>query len=856
MASASAIDPQDEVAASGVDSATAVAALLPNMAVEKVDVEPATPVVAGDIIDYTITIENNGNVIVSVINVTDPNADAGSISCVPTAPFELAVGATASCVAQHTITQEELNAGFVENTATATGSDPQFNPVMDESDDPDDPTNVDPDVDGDPDDPTLTLLTQSATMSLVKTASTPTTTNGIDIGATDAGDMIDYTYLVTNTGNVTLANISITDPGPTFNGNAGSGTLDAINCTPTTLDPGEVATCTATYTLSQADVDNAAGITDGVSNTANASGDDPLGANVDSPDDTATTSIANDPELSMIKSAGTPTVVNGVDTGATDAGDTISYTYEVTNTGNVTMDNIVITDPGPTFNGAVGTGTLSAITCAPATLAPGAISTCSATYTLSQADVDNAAGITDGVSNTANASGDDPSGTNVDSPDDTATTTIANEPELSMVKSAGAPTTANGVDTSATDAGDTIAYTYEVTNTGNVTLANISITDPGPTFNGAAGTGTLSVITCAPTTLAPGAISTCSATYTLSQADVDNAAGITDGVSNTATASGADPTGTNVDSPDDTATTTIVSDSELSLVKSAGAPTIANGADTSATDAGDTISYTYEVTNTGNVTMDNIVITDPGPTFNGAVGTGTLSAITCAPATLAPGAISTCSATYTLSQADVDNAAGITDGVSNTANASGDDPSGTNVDSPDDTATTTIANEPELTATKGSDATGLSVPTEVGDEIVYTIIVENTGNVTVSNMTVTDAVLGGDITSSCVFPVDAATGLAPGEIATCTVNYALTQTDINVGAVQNTAVGAGEDPAGGPVTDDSDSINPGDDTGADDDPTNTPIPQSPQLATTKGSNASGLSVPTAVGRSDYLYHRG
>ncbi len=76
--------------------------------------------------------------------------------------------------------------------------------------------------------------------------------------------------------------------------------------------------------------------------------------------------------------------------------------------------------------------------------------------------------------------------------------------------------------------GDTITYTYDVENTGNVTLTNLQVTDP---HSG------LSAISCSLIaqggTMAPGDTTQCSATYTVTQADVD--AGQID---NTGTATG------------------------------------------------------------------------------------------------------------------------------------------------------------------------------------------------------------------------------------------------------------------------------------------------------------------------------
>ncbi|WP_029138595.1 DUF7927 domain-containing protein [Nakamurella lactea] len=99
-----------------------------------------------------------------------------------------------------------------------------------------------------------------------------------------------------------------------------------------------------------------------------------------------------EPGLAMVKSADP---VNG---GA--VGSTVTYSFRITNTGNVPL-----TDVHPVEGAFSGTGTLSAISCpaAAAELAPGAEVTCTAGYTLTDADV--AAGR---VTNTATATGTPP----------------------------------------------------------------------------------------------------------------------------------------------------------------------------------------------------------------------------------------------------------------------------------------------------------------------------------------------------------------------------------------------------------------------------------------------------------------
>jgi uncharacterized repeat protein (TIGR01451 family) len=125
------------------------------------------------------------------------------------------------------------------------------------------------------------------------------------------------------------------------------------------------------------------------------------------------------------------------------------------------------------------------------------------------------------VTNTATAHGLPPgSVTPVVSAPSTATVPAVASPGITLVKSASP--------SNFSKPGQTITYHFAVTNTGNVTLAGIGVTDtslPG-----------LSAITCPRSTLAPGASETCTATYVTTRANVD--AGL---VTNTATAHGRPP---------------------------------------------------------------------------------------------------------------------------------------------------------------------------------------------------------------------------------------------------------------------------------------------------------------------------
>ncbi|UGU16519.1 DUF11 domain-containing protein [Sinomicrobium kalidii] len=724
---------------------------------------------AGDEITYTFTVTNTGNVTVSDITIDDSLTGTNNL---PIAPATLTPGATGTATATYTITQSDVDNGGVSNQALATGNDPNGDPVEDESG-----------TGEDNDDPTDTPLTQDPSIALVKAV---TNTGSGENGAFVVGDAIEYTFTVTNTGNVTVSDINIDDALTDTSG---------LPVTPSTLAPGESGTATATYTITQADVDNG-----GVSNQALATGQDPGGDPIEDEsgtgednDDPTETPITQEPSITLVKSV---TNTGSGENGAFVVGDAIEYTFTVTNTGNVTVDNITIDDE---LTGSIG------LPITPTTLAPGEIGTATTTYTIIQSDVDNG-----GVSNQALATGEDPngdpiedeSGTDEDN-DDPTDTPITQEPSIALVK---AVTNTGSGDNNAFVVGDVIEYTFTVTNTGNVTVSDITIDDA---LTGTAG------LPITPATLAPGESGTATATYTIIQSDVDNG-----GVSNQALATGEAPNGDPIEDEsgtgednDDPTDTPITQDPSIALVKSVtNTGSGANGAFV----VGDAIEYTFTVTNTGNVTVDNITIDDD---LTGSIG------LPITPTALAPGEIGTATATYTITQEDVDNG-----GVSNQALATGEDPnddpiedeSGTGEDN-DDPTDTPITQDPSIALVKTVTNTGSGANDAfvVGDAIEYTFTVTNTGNVTVADITIDDA-----LTGTAGLPITPAT-LVPGESGTATVMYTITQSDVDNGGVSNQALAGGQDPNGDPIEDESG-------TGEDnDDPTETPIEQTPAIVLVK-----------------------
>ena len=109
----------------------------PIMTIDKVALSGQLADVAGEKLFYEITVDNIGNVTLTGIIVTDPDADAGSIMFVSgdtNMDSKLDVNETWLYSAFHTLTQAEIDSngggdGDIDNTATADSN--ETDPVMD-----------------------------------------------------------------------------------------------------------------------------------------------------------------------------------------------------------------------------------------------------------------------------------------------------------------------------------------------------------------------------------------------------------------------------------------------------------------------------------------------------------------------------------------------------------------------------------------------------------------------------------------------------------------------------------------------------------------------------------------------------
>ena len=215
-------------------------------------------------------------------------------------------------------------------------------------------------------------------------------------GFAQAGETIVYTFTLTNSGNTLVTNISIDDA---------KLSLDNLVINPSTLAPGESGIATATYTITQGDIDAKR-----VINTALATGTDPFNNEVTDVSDNGDETVDDDgngdptddptdtdlPALSSLSAEKSVTFTDENGNLATDAGETLVYTFTVTNTGNTTLYDILIEDP------------LVEVIGGPIDLAPGATdsSTFMAVYTITAENIANQQIVNQAVVSASTAAGD------------------------------------------------------------------------------------------------------------------------------------------------------------------------------------------------------------------------------------------------------------------------------------------------------------------------------------------------------------------------------------------------------------------------------------------------------------------
>ncbi len=346
-------------------------------------------------------------------------------------------------------------------------------------------------------------------------------TNGSDSPVVLAGSTVTWTYLVSNTGNVPLVAISVSDDQGV-----------SVSCPETSLAVAAQMTCSATGTAIVGPYSNVGSVSASYETQVVTASDESgyFGAN---------------PMISLLKGPDSQVVIEG---------ETATFTIAVTNTGNIALTNLNVTDP--LVDSCLKTQSTFAIgesveyTCSLPSVNMGFVNTATATAVWESVTVSST---------------------------DTASVIVDYLPKISVTKTAS--------ETSVPESGKNVTFTVEVKNDGvdSFTLKNLS----DDKFGNLDGIGSCDV----PQVIASGAIYSCTFTKYLSS-DL-----LTPHV-NVVTASGTDPEDHSASDSDDASVGFTDVLPEVSLTKVAN-PTAARW-------TGDLIDYTLTLTNAG---VETIVVT-------------------------------------------------------------------------------------------------------------------------------------------------------------------------------------------------------------------------------------------------------
>ncbi len=299
-------------------------------------------------------------------------------------------------------------------------------------------------------------------------------TNGTDADTApgvyvDNGGDVTWTYLITNTGNTPLGAVTVLDDQIADDAteiDCGNGT----NVAALSLAAGAQLTCTATGTATPGAYVNTGSVT---GNPLELDGDDLTGFD-DVTDDDPSNHYGVTTGVTIEKST------NGVDADTApgpyiEVGDTVTWTYEVTNTGNTPLGAVTVLDDQIADDATIDCGTRADDTDADnviVTLGAGASVTCSVSATAVAGAYVNTGSVT---GNPLDLDGDDLPGAD-DVTDDDPSNHYGVQTGLDIEKSTQTFDADTGVDPLVA-VGDDVRWVYTVTNTGNVDLENVTVTD-------------------------------------------------------------------------------------------------------------------------------------------------------------------------------------------------------------------------------------------------------------------------------------------------------------------------------------------------------------------------------------------
>lgn len=675
-------------ASSGSDSVTLP---LAELTIEKSATE-TTYTQIGEILHYSYLVTNSGGIaIAGPVTISDDKSTDESCPAVSTTGNgndDLDPDESITCTATYEIQSGDITAKSVTNSATATA-----NGITSASD---------------------SVTVQLAKLSLEK--------NVLESVYSSVGYVLHYTFTVTNSGTAPLLGpVSVSDD-QTSDENCPA--VSTVGDSDNYLDAGESIDCTSTYTIKQTDIDSGS-----VTNQATATA-----GGITSNQATKTINAYQNPLINVVKSS-TSGNINAVN-------QSVPYRFTVTNTGNLTLTNIKVSDAkcSTSITGPSGDSNSDNI------LQTSETWVFSCVHLVTQEEIDAGALL----SNTVTVSSDQSP-----SDSDTLSISIDRSPAIKVVKTS----TTDEINT----IGQNVPYTFAVTNVGNQTLSGVTVSDPKCSGSISGPTGDDN----GDSKLQIGETWIYNCSHTVTQDEIQAGGSF----SNTVTA----------DSTESAADTNVLSIpvKQTPVIHVEKTSTISE-----ITTAGDVIPYTFTVTNTGTVTLTGITVSDPKCTteITSPEGDGNSDN----KLQLGETWVFTCN--HTVTPEEINAGSTLTNLV--TADS---------IESEPDTAEHTITIQQNAALTLNKSATE-TVFDSVDDILHFTIDAKNTGNVTLTNVTISDAKLG-SLSCSPANP----TTLGPDETMTCSGTHKITDADLNNGFYTNTA-SATANPPSGPAINKSDEL--------------------------------------------------
>jgi uncharacterized repeat protein (TIGR01451 family) len=410
----------------------------------------------GDSFGYTITVTNTGNADATGVVVTD---DLDDTLTVDSAAYDINGGSSSSCdlgagnmIRCPASGSETLKPGDVLTVTIGVTTDPSvcgalFNQAHAAFNE--DAKGVDSDL------VEVDVVGCSVDVTVTKDASST---------SVNSGDKVAFTITATNNGSVTATGVQVTDSVPagltitdaTWSNGESSGSCD-VSGQNVTCDVGDLgAGGSATVTISVTTTDGACPSVQNTASVSAANEDESAGGNNTSDPVTVNVTCPTTPPPPPPPPASLGIQILKGGPALAHVGDTITYTFDVSLTTSTALTNVAVTDPicsaAPTLDSKGGGDQDD-------WLEPGETWHYSCTHVVSATDPDP-------LPNTATAAGTDSKGRNTSDTDDHLVDII--HPAIKIVKTANPTSIAPG---------ETVTYTYKVTNIGDVTLYNVSVDD-------------------------------------------------------------------------------------------------------------------------------------------------------------------------------------------------------------------------------------------------------------------------------------------------------------------------------------------------------------------------------------------